>query len=414
MKKIGFFGLLIFWVLCLGMTVNAAVLSPAISVMQEDFKMVKTGVGMNTVSFGEEDFADVLGESDFTGIEIKTLPDTADGILKLGMQDVSEGDIIEREMLAALRFIPAEEGKTAVFNFLPHGTDYEKPFVCTVYMLDTLNFAPTAEAAVLNAKESIPVYSSLNAKDPDGDDITYHLVSEPKNGTLTLSENGEFSYIAYENGKGTDSFSYYAADRYGNRSDVTAVSIKTTENKSGIVYSDLSENECALSAAVLAEKGALVGEKLGEEWYFYPEKTVTRADFLMMAMQMCEIDTALLASNDSGFADKDIFTDTQNRYISAAAREGLVIGLDTDEGRCFCPNDPITSEQASTLLGRIAEWKELSFGGIVAASIDEEGVISDEGLRMLASVGLVAGEERKAEITRADAARLIYTLTEQE
>ena len=42
MKKIGFFGLLIFWVLCLGVTVNGAMLSPAISVMQEDFEMIKT------------------------------------------------------------------------------------------------------------------------------------------------------------------------------------------------------------------------------------------------------------------------------------------------------------------------------------------------------------------------------------
>lgn len=414
MKKIGFFGLLIFWALCLGMTVNAAMLSPAISVLQEDFEMVKTGVGLNTVSFGEKDFTAVLGESDFTGIEIRTLPSESDGVLKLGTEDIEEGQIIEREMLAALRFIPAEEGKTAVFDFLPHGTDYENPFVCTVYMLDTLNFAPVAEAGALTAKEAIPVYSSLRAEDPDGDEITYHLASAPKNGTLSLAENGAFSYLADQNGKGADSFSYYAADRYGNRSDVVTVSITTTENTSGIVYSDLAENECALSAVSLAEKGAFVGEKLGDEWYFYPEKTVTRADFLMMAMRMCNIDTTLLASNDSGFADKDIFTDTQNRYISAAARQGLVIGLDTEEGRCFCPNDTITSEQASTLLGRLAEYRELSFGDIVAASIDEEGVISDEGLAMLASVGLVAGEERKAEITRADAARLIYTLTEKE
>ena len=414
MKKIGFFGLLIFWLLCLSMTVNAAMLSPAISVMQEDFEMVKTGVGLNSVSFDEEDFISVLGESDFTGITVTGLPDKTDGMLKLGIKDIEEGQIIEREMLAALRFVPAEEGKTAVFDFLPYGTNYEKPFVCTVYMLDTLNFAPVAEASVLKAKESIPVYSSLTAKDPDGDEITYHLVSEPQKGTLKLSENGEFSYTADANGKGSDHFSYYAADRYGNHSDIMTVSITTTENQSGIIYTDLAEHDCALSAVSLAENGVFVGEKLGDEWYFHPEKTVTRADFLMMAMRMCHIDTALLASDDSGFADKNIFTDTQNRYISAAARQGLVVGLDTEEGRCFCPNDPITSEQASTLLGRFAKYKELSFGDIVAASIDTEGTISDDGFAMLASVGLVANEERKAQITRADAARLIYTLTEKE
>ena len=134
----------------------------------------------------------------------------------------------------------------------------------------------------------------------------------------------------------------------------------------------------------------------------------------MMAMRMCDIDANLIAANQSGFADSDTFTPTQNRYISVATGMGLVIGLDTENGRCFCPNEPITSEQASTLLGRIAQYKELSFGKSVAASIDGDGVISDDGIAMLASVGLVTGEDRKAELTRADVARLLYTLTEKD
>ena len=411
MKKIGFFGLLIFWAFCLGIVVNAAMLSPAISVMQEDFEMIKTGVGTNTVSFGEEDFEKLLGDSDFTGIRVQSLPEESDGILKLGMKTVAQGDVIARELLAALRFIPAGEGKTAVFHFLPQGTSYEKPFLCTVYMLDTLNFAPTAKASSLTAKENIPVYASLNASDPDGDEIVYHLEEAPKNGTLTLSEDGKILYTAHENGAGTDRFSYYVSDCYGNRSDSVFVSVTTTPNASGIVYSDLKSDECALPAAMLAEKGALIGEKLGEEWNFYPEKTVTRADFLMMAMKMCDIDTTLLASNQSNFADRASFTEMQNRYIATAARMGLVIGLDTEDGRCFCPDEEITSEQASTLLGRIAQYKKLSFGDAVAASIDEDGVISDEGLALLASVGLLADGERKTVLTRACAAELLYALT---
>ncbi len=413
MKKIGFFGLLIFWLLCMGMTANAALLSPAISVMQDDFEMIKTGVGSNTVSFSREDFTSVLGTAEFSGIVIRNLPDPSDGVLKLGTEEIREGQIIETDMLDALRFVPAEPGKTAVFDFLPCETNYEKPFVCTVYMLDTLNFAPTAQPCAVSAMEGISVYGTLSAKDPDGDEITYHAASLPRNGILSLSADGSFIYTANEGSAPTDSFSYYACDRYGNRSQTAVVSINTTENASGIVYADLDRNECALPAAVLAEKGAFIGEKLGDEWIFSPDKTVTRADFLMMAMRMCDIDTSLRAANQSGFADSDTFTATQNRYISVATGMGLVIGLDTENGRCFCPDEPITSEQASTLLGRIAQYKELSFGKSVAASIDEEGVISDDGIAMLASVGLVVSDDRKTELTRADVARLLYTLTEK-
>ena len=413
MKKIGFFGLLIFWLLCLGMTANAALLSPAISVMQDDFEIIKTGVGINTVSFSREDFTAVVGDANLSGIVIQSLPDPSDGVLKLGTQAVAEGQIIEAAMLDALRFIPAEQGKTAIFNFLPCESDYEKPFVCTVYMLDTLNFAPTAQPCAVSAMEGISVYGTLSAKDPDGDELTYHAASLPKNGELRLSEDGSFVYTASKIGAYEDSFSYYARDKYGNRSDTAVVSVNTAANKSGIVYTDLEKSECALPAVVLAEKGALIGEKLGDEWIFSPEKTVSRADFLMMAMKMCDMDTALLSANQSGFADSDTFTAAQNRYISTATGMGLVIGLDTENGRCFCPNEPITSEQAATLLGRIAEYKQLSFGKSVAASIDEDGVISDDGIAMLASVGLVMSEDRKTELTRADVACLLYALSEK-
>jgi hypothetical protein len=411
MKKIGFFALLIFWLLCMGMTVNAAMLSPAISVMQEDFAMIKTGVGTNTVSFSEKDFSSMLGDSGFSAIAIQDLPAPEDGVLKLGMSDVSEGQIIKRNMLDALRFIPAEQGKTAVFHFMPCDTSYESPFVCTVYMLDTLNFAPTAKACAITAKESISVYGNLSATDPDGDKITYHIVSRPQNGRLSLSDNGAYVYTA--SSASDDSFSYYVCDQYGNCSETVVVSINSTANASGIVYADLEKSESALPAAVLAERGVLIGEKLGEEWIFSPDKTVTRADFLTMAMQMCDIDTTLLASNRSGFADSDVFSATQNRYITTAEGMGLVIGLETENGRCFCPNEPITSEQASTLLGRIAEYKDLSFGKSVAASINEDGVISDDGIAMLASVGLVMSDDRKTELTRADVAKLLYTMTEK-
>ncbi len=412
MKKIGFLGLLIFWTLCFGITAEAAVLSPAISVMQEDFTIIKTGVGTNSVSFDEEDFTDVVGQDGFTEITVCALPDPVDGVLKMGAREIEQGETIARARLEALRFVPSEEGKTAVFSFMPNGNDYEKPFVCTVYMLETLNFPPQAADSSLTAKENITVYGVLSATDPDGDEISYHLTKDTSDGTLKLSADGSFSYLADPKSKGEDSFSYYAADRYGNRSDIKTVSITTTENKSGIVYTDLKTDKNALSAVSLAEKGVLIGEKRGDDWYFYPEKTVTRADFLMMAMQMCEIDTALFASDDSGFADKTDFTDTQNRYISAAKRMGLVIGLDTENGRCFCPDDVITAEQASTLLGRLAKYKNLSFGETVAASIDADGIISDDGIAMLASVGLDVGQDRKTPLTRADAARLLYTLTE--
>ena len=209
MKKLGIFGCVLVFSLMLAMSVQAAgLLSPAIDVLQEDCAVLKTGVGKNTVTFSEEDFLSVFGESEFLGIVVTELPSLSDGVLKLGAVDVGEGQIIAKNAIKALRFIPAEAGKTASFGFLPYGKSYENDFICTVYMLDSLNFAPTANGGTLSAVEGIPVYAAVSADDPDGDMLTYRLEEAPKKGRLTLSLDGSYRYIANAGAEGEDSFTY--------------------------------------------------------------------------------------------------------------------------------------------------------------------------------------------------------------
>lgn len=75
MKKVGITFFILSILLCFGITASAAgILSPAISVMQEEVGMIKTGIGTNTVSFTASDFENALGTTDFTAVEITSLP----------------------------------------------------------------------------------------------------------------------------------------------------------------------------------------------------------------------------------------------------------------------------------------------------------------------------------------------------
>ncbi len=414
MKKVGITFFILCMLLCLGVSASAAgLLSPAISVLQEETAMIKTGVGTNSVSFDAEDFTELLGDEDFLAIEITSLPEVSDGVLKLGAVDVTPGQLISYEALAALRFIPAQEGAVATFQFKPYGDRYENSFVCTVCMLDALNFAPTAAATELDAKESIPVYATLSAEDPEGDAVTYVIVEKPKKGTLKLTDEiaGSYCYTADEGTAGKDSFTYMVVDAYGNQSEPATVNITTTENGTGILYTDLAGSEYQLPAVAMAEMGVIVGEQIGDERFFYPDKTVSRSDFLIMAMNAMGIDPTLIAADESGFADSASFTEYQNEYISAAAGLSLVVGIDTEDGRCFLPNEAITSAQAATLISRIAAMEELPFGDAVYACVGTDDEISDDGYAMLASVGLALSEDRDVRLTRADTVSLLYTLT---
>ncbi len=411
-KKLGFLGLLTTFLLFFTTSVQATgLLSPAIELMQKECAVLKTGVGKNTVSFTADDFLTVFGESEYLGIVITELPALSDGVLKLGALDVSKGQIIARDAIAALRFVPSEAGKTASFGFLPYGKSYESDFVCTVYMLDALNFAPTASGSIISAVENIPFYGTLSASDPDGDSLQYELEKKPEKGSLTLSADGSYCYTAYAGETGQDRFSYTAVDPYGNRSAVTTVVIETEKNVRGIEYVDLTNAKEAHSAVFLASQDALIGEKIGTEWYFYPEKTVTRGEFLMMAMKLNDMEPALFAADESGFADGASFSETENEYITAAAGLGIVVGMDTENGRCFLPNEPITAAQASTIISRIASLRGLPFGKAVLASADADAEISEEGMEVLSAAGFAVAEDRHAVMTRADAAEMLYRLS---
>jgi hypothetical protein len=55
----------------------------------------------------------------------------------------------------------------------------------------------------------------LNATDSDGDNLTYKLINSPVKGTITLDNNGTFTYIPRKNMVGSDTFTYKSNDWQG-------------------------------------------------------------------------------------------------------------------------------------------------------------------------------------------------------
>jgi gliding motility-associated-like protein len=64
---------------------------------------------------------------------------------------------------------------------------------------------------------------SSNDSDPEGDDLTFTVVTNPSNGTLVLNEDGTYTYTPNADFSGTDTFVYEACD--GNSCDQAIVTI---------------------------------------------------------------------------------------------------------------------------------------------------------------------------------------------
>ena len=216
------------------------------------------------------------------------------------------------------------------------------------------NTAPVAENVSLNTYKNVEIQGTFAGVDPEGDLLTFRLVSQPARGTVTQAQEGaaNFTYTPYENKTGKDAFTYVAVDAVGNTSAPATVSIKIEKQKTKVTYSDMTGVEGHREAIRLAEDGLLIGEQVNNQYFFHPEETVSRAQFTAMALAVAGVD-ALEGVTVTGFADDAAMAAWAKPYVSAALRSGIVRGTYNSDGQVvFQAAEPITSAEAAVLLNK--------------------------------------------------------------
>ena len=216
---------------------SAAFFGTGGAVVAADVSMIKTALIGQKICFTDGDFKSALALPDFDTITITELPLSTEGTLLLSGRRVGKGRVIKRKNLGALVFIPASDTvRECSFKFTVDGYAGGAEIKCIMKFIDKVNYAPealgdTTGASAINTQQSISVWGNLGATDPEGDKIEYIIVTYPKRGTLTLTEdeNGRYCYTPNGNYKGKDKFTYVVRDEYGNYSKPMTVSIKVNE-----------------------------------------------------------------------------------------------------------------------------------------------------------------------------------------
>lgn len=394
MKKLYISIFIICLAAALSLTAGAAAFTPALAVIRDKMTLEKTVIGKNSAAFKNEDFRNFIG-ADVKEIQILSLPDESAGKLMIGGGEALAGDVLTSDEIPAMRFIPS--GDTAEFEFSA-GED-GGIYKCSVTVLKALNFPPEAEAQEVAAIQNVTLFGKVSAIDPDGDGVTYRVEKDARHGKLTLdAESGEYVYYPDENFFGKDKFTYSASDKYGNAASAV-VSLKVERNKSGIVYADMRDSKAYVAAVRLGERGILVGEKIGDERFFYPEKPVTRGEFLMMAMNAADIDCS--TAGVTSFADDEKIPESLRGCVCTAEKLGIVLGVETENGICFMGDEPISAEQAAVIISRI-----LSLGIQTSAG----DATPDEGQYAMKILGFAEEYAPLDIITRQDAAMFMYKI----
>ena len=404
------------YVLAIDKPETETLVSPGISILEKRTVMIKTGIRGYEIRFDEVDFCNALGTKNIDGIKITSLPEVSDGVLKLGAIDVLLEQTISSSALSALRFLPGESNEAA-FEFMPVGSDAGHNIQCNLYILQEMNFAPDAEDVSLKTEKGIPVFASLCATDPEGDHIKFEICKYPEHGTLYIvdDESGQICYTPYGNYRGKDHFSYTVSDQYGNQSTPATVQIQI-EKSGGISYCDMTNHWAYYAAVKMAKAGVISGETVGSSVYFYPDKNVTREEFVSMAMKALGYDDYIALSTGTPFADDDQIESTAKPYLSVAYRLGIINGTRTDSGLYFSPKEVITRAKAATVLARLMDIGK----PVSSMHFDDQSTApawAQDSLAALCENGIIVGTgdgniAPLSALSRAEAVQMLYRACE--
>ena len=347
--------------------------------------------------FSEADFS---AQEGLTGICITHLPEAQMGTLLLGNRTIQVGDILTAQQAAQLVFAPVRTriDRTASVEYLPIFADHvDCRTTMTFHIRGKEDKPPIAEDSAAETYKNLPNTGKLKVSDPEGQAMTYTVTRQPKRGTVTISEDGSFTYTPKKNKVGIDSFTYTATDPAGNVSREATVTVTILKPSTAAAYADTAGRDCRFAAEWMKHTGIFVGESLGDQSCFQPEKLVTRGEFVTMLVKTLDIPTDAYLTY-TGYLD-EIPTWLQP-YLAAAIRSGLTAGLPNQE--TFGANVEITGAEAAVMLQN---------GLNLTAAQD---VIAQEDIPDWASAALQAVRQQgitvnaQQPLTREQAAQILY------
>ncbi len=355
-----------------------------------------------TYCFTQEDFS----EEDLTGICITGLPDAETGTVMLGSRVLRTGDILTVEQIGQMTFVPVktQEDQQAQVTFLPIYEDrVEKAAVMTISIKGKVDQPPVAEDQAMETYKNLENSAKLKANDPEGQGLTFTVTRQPKRGTVTVNADGSFTYTPKKNKVGTDSFTYTATDPAGNVSREATVTVRILKPADSAKYADTAGTGYRFEAEWLRNSGLFTGEQVGSNLCFNGDRSVSRGEFIAMAVQVLGIPVEEDVTTS-------VYTDQipawLQPYLAAALRSGMTAGLPVNDSGVFGAGENVTALEAAVLLQNAMDLT-VSVGAM-------ENV--DENTPEWAATAVAAMEENgidlsSGELSRGRAALLLYQIS---
>ena len=299
-----------------------------------------------------------LEEGELLGITITALPDN--GSLVLDGARISEFSQLTREELDRLCFVPGENALRSGFSFIPNCPS-RATATLSVHVADELPTPPQAQDMLLHTWSDIGIQTA-SLFDAETQTASVHITRSPQKGVVK-TDGQSFTYQPFTGLAGEDQFSYVLMDAYGNLSAEATVSVTIQENKNNFSFADMIGRPETAAAITLHQNDILCGEKIGDDWYFHPDNTMTRGQFLiclLAAKNTPLTEQAVIQTNLSNDRELSLWI---KPYLQTAIRQKII----TES--TFSPDEPISFSEAEELLHRTFDpsWKKSVFSSFFTA-----------------------------------------------
>ena len=329
---------------------------------------------------------DLTMEADSLGIVITDVPSDSMGSVFLGTRKIIAGDVLTRQQAQQLTFVPTT------------GATGDAAVACMSITPDGL----TEEAQTYkNIAAPVP----LSIQDPENDELTVTIVSQPKRGTVEVSDDGTVTYTPTENKVGKDSFTYTVTDTAGNVSEEATVRIRILKPSDKETYQDMDGDPAQLAAMWLKENGIYRGSSVAGKLLFAPEEQVSRGEFTAMCVALTQAQPELL---ETGFIDGDEMPLWLQPYVGAALKCGYLSGIPTENGLAMEASDPIRQGEAAVMLARVLNLPQSEDQSVLAQE-DSLPAWAASAVSSMRDAGLEDLSDTAAPLTRRDAAMLLYS-----
>ena len=182
-----------------------------------------------------------------------------------------------------------------------------------------------------------------------------------------------------------------------------------------IKYSDIKNRDTEYAASKLAENGIIKGENIGGSYYFHPDSTITRGEFIIYIISALNINSDIYSNSVTPFADSNEIPSWLLPYAKAAYYSGIISG-NNEYGKTYLrPLDILTRIEAITMLNNAINPNGQADK---EADFDDMYLVPSWGydaVKNITTSGIISGFSDNTvrpfiKITKGDAAEMIWKL----